>query len=209
MGNRTYQRYAEKKVGSNNKFYAVEVEELEDDRAKWIFRWGRIGTDGGKPKEGISYSFEGAKSICDAQFAKKKRQSGYVEVNAMQALASAVEELHERQANGLPPVEMEFSNFFAGKSEGRCHQLCQKWLDKLNIVRGSKHDLGFNAYEKQIEAVLKGFCKAWARIRKTKAHRHLEDNAHAHTAFRLTFKAFKDASGIPIYGYYQGVGTSW
>lgn len=203
----TYQRYAEKKAGTHNKFYAVEAEELESGRANWTFRWGRIGSEG-QTKEGESYSYEGAVSICDAQFVKKCSR-GYTEVNAMQALASAVEEIHERKTNGLSKVEIVFPNFFAGKSEGRCHQFCQKWVGKLNVVRGSKFDLGDTAYQKQIKDVLKGFCKEWGRIVKTQAHGHLEDNANAWTAFRIVFAALKDDAGTRVCGHFEGVGTSY
>jgi predicted DNA-binding WGR domain protein len=205
-GLQRFTRYGEKKAGVNNKFYEVEAIETEEGRAEWIFRWGRIG---GKPQEkrGRSGSFRIAKNKCIEQF-KAKEKRGYSEVNAMEALASAVEDLHERKTNGMATVEIAIPRFHAGSSEKRCTDFCQKWLDKLNLVRASRWDLGSTAYRRQIEGTLKGYCKEWMRIHSSKAHGHLEDNAAAHTAFRIFFKAMRDDAGIHVYGYFEGVGTS-
>jgi predicted DNA-binding WGR domain protein len=203
---RRFTRYGEKKAGVHNKFYEVEAIELEENGpAEWIFRWGRIGT-AGQEKRGSTYSFGRAKQTCLEQFGKKEKR-GYREVNAMEALASAVQDVTERKTNGLEPVEIEPPRFHAGKSEKRCQDFCAKWLEKLNIVRKSKHDLGYDAYQKQIEAVLKGYCREWTRIRSTKAHGHLDDNANAHTAFRLFFKSLEDNAGCYVSGYFAGVGV--
>jgi predicted DNA-binding WGR domain protein len=202
---RRYTRYGEKKAGTNNKFYEVEAVE-EETGARWIFRWGRIGTTG-QSKEGHTYSFEAAKQKCDEQF-KSKRGRGYVERTAMEALASAVEELEERNVRGFAPVELDVPRFHAGKSEKRCQEFCQKWLDKLNIVRQSRWTLG-DAYRKQAEGVLKGYCKEWRRICGTKAHGHLADNSHAQTAFRIFFGALKDSTKLSFYCYFEGVGSAY
>lgn len=196
-----FTRYGEKKRGSENKYYEVEANELEDGRGQWTFRWARIGYICKKPKTGTAYSFEAAKSICEAQFEKK----GYQEVNAMEALASAVEDLDERKTNGLSNVEVAIPCFHAGKSEERCRRFCQKWLDKLNLVRRSRWDLNARAYEKQIEAVLNGYCAEWKRICGTKSHRALSDNASACTAFRIFFGGLMRNAGISVYGYFEGV----
>jgi len=196
-----FTRYGEKKAGTNNKFYEVEAQENEDGRATWIFRWGRIGTTG-QSKEGETYSFSGAKSICLEQF-RIKTEKGYREVNAMEALASAVEEVHERKTNGLSAVEIVIPCFHAGKSEKRCQEFCQKWLDKLNIVRGSRWDLDANAYEKQIEGVLKGYTKEWRRIRTSKTHGpNLGFSADA--AARIFFDALKRDTAICTFVYFEG-----
>jgi len=201
-------QYSEKKKGTNNKFYEVEAVELEEGgRAEWIFRWGRIGT-AGQEKRGTSYSFASAKQKCREQ-AEAKRKRGYTKVNAMEALASAVQELDERKTRGLKAIEIEVPCFHAGDSEKRCEQLCRKWLDKLNLVRKSKFDLGDTEYDNQIKAVLNGYCKEWSRICSTKAHGALAGNAHAHTAFRIFFNALKDDAGTTIFGYFEGVGNSY
>jgi predicted DNA-binding WGR domain protein len=163
-----YTRYGEKKAGTNNKFYEVEAVEREDGRGAWTYRWGRIGTTG-QSKEGVTYSFEAAKRQCDEQF-KSKQKRGYHEVTAMEALASAVEELDERKTNGLPPVDLPIPTFGAGKSEKRCQDYCRKWLGKLNLVRASKHDLGYDAFRKQLDSVFEGYRNEWYRMHETKAH---------------------------------------
>jgi predicted DNA-binding WGR domain protein len=203
---RRFNRYAEKKAGTNNKFYQVEVEELEDGRAKVYFTYGRIGTDGRRLDQGFFASYEGGVRVAKEQFAKK-RQRGYVEVNAMQALASAAQELHERKTNGLEKVKLVIPKFFAGKSEKRCQDLCKKYEAKLNIVRASKHDLGWDAFYEQITAVLKQYCAEWRRMQRTKAHGHLVDNAAAQTGFRLFFTSMTDNAGCVPCGYFEGVGV--
>ena len=75
--NQRYTRYAEKKAGTNNKFYEVEAIQ-EDDRVRYFFRWGRIGTKG-QEKEHRATSFAYAKSVCDEQF-NRKLNKGYREV---------------------------------------------------------------------------------------------------------------------------------
>lgn len=186
---RTFSRYGEKRAGTNNKFYEVEAIEDEDGNgASWTFRWGRIGTTG-QCKEGTTYSFEGAKSHCISQFQKKEAR-GYREVTAMEALASASQDVSERKNNGFEPVVLEIPNFHAGTSEARCRKLCEKWLAKLNLVRGSRHDLG-NEYGKQATAVAKGFANEWDRILGTKAHEGLNHNSRAEEAFQSFWLALK------------------
>jgi len=202
---RRFTRYGEKKAGTNNKFYEVEAIELESDgKAEWIFRWGRIGT-AGQEKRGRSYSFGAAKSACVEQF-RKKEQRGYREVNAMEALASAVQEVEEREVRGLQPVELEAPCFHADSSTKRCAQFTEKWLGKLNVVRKSKWDLG-DAYDKQIEGVLKGYCAEWKRICRTKAHGHLADNGNAQTAFRIFFGDLKDNAGCQVWVFLSEAGA--
>jgi hypothetical protein len=202
---RRFTRYGECKRGVNNKYYEVEAVEHEDGSATYTFRWARIGYECSKPTTERVFSFEEAKRRCLAQWEKKKAK--YKEVNAMEALASAVQELDERETRGLSAVELEAPCFHAGKSEARCQQFAKKWLAKLNLVRKSKWDLG-DRYNKQIETILKGYCAEWQRICKTKAHGHLRDNAAAHTAFRIFFSDLKDNAGTYVYGYFEGVGTS-
>jgi hypothetical protein len=204
---RTYHKYGECKVGTENKYYEVEAIELEDGQATWAFRWARIGYECSKPKEGVASSFGQAEAICYTQWQKKRGK--YEEVTAMEALASAAQDPSERPNNGLPAVEVDIPRFHAGKSEKRCKQLCRKYLAKLNLVRASRWDMHEAGFEKQITAVLKSYCTEWARIIKTKAHGDLEDNANAHTAFRIFFKLMKQDAGCLVYGHFQGVGTSW
>lgn len=202
---RTYHNYGECKRGTENKYYEVEAVEQEDGSATWTFRWARIGYECSKPKEGTSYSFERAKQICQDQWKKKSRK--YTEVTAMEALASAAQELHERPNRGLPKLDLDIPHFHAGKSEKRCKKFCAKYLDKLNIVRASRYDLEYDDYEKQITAVLKQYCAEWGRIITSKTHGALAENANAHTAFRIFFRLMKDDAGCSVYGYFQGVGT--
>jgi predicted DNA-binding WGR domain protein len=205
---RRFSRYAEKKAGTQNKFYEVRVEEIEENgRARLLFVYGRIGTEGRVIDKGLCSNYDYAVRLANEQF-RKKTAKGYREVTAMEALASAVETLEERKTNGLPAVELDIPRFHAGTSEKRCQQMCEKWLDKLNIVRRSRWDLG-EAYEKQIEGVLKGFCKEWVRVTQTKAHGHLSDNATAHSAFKIFFNALKDNASCFVYGYFPGVGSSY
>jgi len=201
--NQRFTRYGEKKRGTQNKFYEVEALETEDGRAQWIFRWGRIGA-AGQSKEGTVFSFSVAKQICLAQWEKK----GYTEVTAMQALASAVETLEERKTNGLSKVEIEIPNFHAGPSEKRCRQFCEKYLAKLNLIRGSRWDLGTTAYSNQIKALLKQYCAEYKRIKGSKTH---GDNLEvfADTAARIFFGALKDDAGICIYDHFSLVGNTY
>ena len=201
---RRYTVYAENKAGTNNKFYEVEANEDEDGRAEWIFRWGRIGT-AGQSKEGTTYSFEAAERICQDQFAKK-RGRGYREVSPLEALASAAEEVSERPVQGLEPVTLVVPCFHAGASETRLRKFCQKYNDKLNVIRGSKRVLGFEAYRKQIEAMLKQYCAEFKRIKGSKTHGH-NCVGHADTAFRIFFSLLKDEARCNVYGYFDGVGV--
>lgn len=198
--------YAEKKKGVNNKYYEVEAIELEDGRGQWIFRWGRIGYDPTGTNEGTSHSFAAAKQKCrEKAVAKHKR--GYTRVTAMEALASAVQEPHERPTRGLKAIEIEVPCFHADDSEKRCKRFAQKYLAKLNIVRKSKFELGDTEYDNQMEGVLKGYCAEWGRITSTKAHGHLAENANAQTAFKIFFGALKENAGTMLFGYFEGVGS--
>jgi len=181
MTDQRYSRYAEKKAGTNNKFYEVKVEEHESGQARLTFTYGRIGTEGRELDQGLYASYGYAVQCADEQF-KKKLGKGYTEVTAMQAIASAVETLEERKTNGFEPVDLEIPCFNAGDSEARCRKLCEKWLAKLNLVRGSCFDLGTD-YGKQITGVTRGFAREWDRIKNTKAHGHLKGNGMAEEAF--------------------------
>jgi len=208
MTDRRSSRYAEKKVGANNKFYEVRVEEQEDGGAMVEFVYGRIGTMGRVLPQGRFYNFEYGQREADEQF-NKKLDKGYVEVTAMQAIASAVETLEERKTNGLSAVEIFIPCFHAGKSEVRCGQFCSKWLTKLNLVRASRWDMEPDVYEKQIKEVLKGYLKEWKRICETKAHGALGENSAALTAAQIFFNALKDDAGISIYSAFRGVGSAY
>ena len=205
MSERTYTKYGEKKAGTNNKFYEVTAQEQEDGTATWEFRWGRIGTTG-QGKNGISYSFTGARNICREQFQKKETR-GYREVTAMEALASAAEEMDERPNNGQPPIEIDVPCFHAGKSEKRLQSFCRKYLSKLNVIRASRNSLGWEGAEKQTNVLLKQYCAEFKRMQETKVHAALAENVHAHSAFRIFFNLLADNSGIMICGYFPGVGV--
>jgi predicted DNA-binding WGR domain protein len=166
--NRRYSRHAEFKAGLNNKFYDVEVEEQEDGSAKWLHRWGRIGSNG-QTKEGVSYSFEAAKRSCDEQF-RTKLDKGYVEITAMQVIASAAQSIEERPVNGLPPVDLPIPIFGAGPSEERCREFARKYFDKLNVVRKSKFDLGGDLYVTQTVSLIQSASEEWDRMRASKTH---------------------------------------
>ena len=197
-----YSRYAEMKRGTHNKFYEVKVEETESGSYRLTFTYGRIGTEGRALDQGLHTSYSYAKQRADEQF-DKKLDKDYVEVTAMQALASAVETLEERQTNGLSAVEIVIPRFHAGKSEKRCVTFAQKWIDKLNLVRASRWEFDSDAYRRQADGVLKGYCKEWKRICGTQAHGALADNSAAQTAFRMIFASLKDDAGITLYGYYN------
>lgn len=204
---RRFTRYGEKKAGTNNKFYEVEALETEDGRGQWIFRWGRIGTTG-QSKEGTTYSFEAAKRKCEDQFEAKEGR-GYRQVTAMEALASACQEVTERKTNGHEAVDLDVPRFHAGKSEKRCVEFCRKWNEKLNVVRKSRWDLGEKQYRDQMVAILEGYCKEWRRICSTKAHGHLADSASAQTGFRIFFNSLRDNTKLAVCGHFEGVGTVW
>jgi len=202
---RTYHKYGECKKGTHNKYYEVEAVEQEDGTATWSFRWARIGQLCSKPKEGTTHSFGAAEQICRTQWARKK--ANYQEVTAMEALASAVQDLDERPNNGLPKVDLIVPCFHAGPSEKRLRQFCRKYLDKLNVIRASRNDLGFERYEKQIDTMLKQYCAEFKRIYTTRAHYAVEDNSHAHAAFRIFFEALCGETRCSVYGYFDGVGV--
>ena len=196
---RRFTAYAEFKAGTNNKFYEVEAIELEDGRAKWIFRWGRIGT-AGQSKEGTTYSFGVAKRMCDEQF-EKKQKKGYREVSPLEALASAGEEITEWKNNGLSPVEVDIPKFHAGPSEKRCQAFCAKYLEKLNVIRASRWDLSIDTYEKQIKALLKQYCAEYKRIKGSKTHGH-NLVSFADTAMSIFFRGLKDNAACTVWGYF-------
>lgn len=165
--NRTYSRYAEMREGLYNKFYEVEATEQPDGRATFQFRWGRIGTTG-QTKPGLSYSFEAAVDLCKEQF-KAKLAKGYREVTAMEAIAAAAQDISDRPVNGLPPVDVAIPCFFAGPSEERCRAFARKYLDKLNLIRKSKRDLGGRYYD-QIGEIMRSFRAEWQRMRESTTH---------------------------------------
>jgi len=201
---RVFHRYAEKRAGTQNKFYEIEAEEQPDGSGKWTYRYGRIGTKG-QSRSGTSYSFEGAKLLVDIRF-KEKLEKGYREMNAMEALASAAQDPQERETKGLPPVQLEIPSFFAGKSEERCRRLCEKYLNKLNLVRKSKFELSYNEYQKQAESVLLSYCEEFNRMVQTKAHKHLDANRLAWNAFEAFFRQLHSEAGQPVYGAFPGIG---
>jgi predicted DNA-binding WGR domain protein len=187
--NRTFSRYAELKAGLNNKFYEVEVEEQPDGTAKWLHRWGRIGT-AGAVKPGKSYSFIAAKDLCNEQF-KKKLDKGYVEVTAMQIIASAAETVEERPVRGLDPVKILVPNFGAGPSEERCKAFAQKYLDKMNVIRKSKDDLGAKYYD-QITDLIESFRDEWDRMKVSKTHGDHIRHQQASDAFKEILIALRE-----------------
>jgi hypothetical protein len=196
---RSYHKYGECKTGTNNKYYEVEATELENGHATWIFRWGRIGYECTKPKEGSSYSFEEAKRICKDQWKKKAK---YKEVCAMQALASAAEEIHERPVNGHARVTLDVPVFHAGKSEERMKQFCVKYQDKLNVIRASARSMGPDQYSDQIKATFKQYCSEFQRIKKTAGHGpNLGD--HAEAAFRIFLDTLVDNAMCHVYFYHD------
>lgn len=200
---RRYHRYAEKKAGTQNKFYEVEaIEHEDDDEATYVFRWGRIGQKGQSNSEVVG-SFEIARAICNEKF-DEKLDKGYHEVNAMEALASAIEDPRERkQTRGLPPVDAEIPQFKAGKSEERLQKFARKYLDKLNVIRGSRLDLGYEEYTKQIESLLLGYRSEFDRIRDTKTHGHLVANEDAWRAARGFFYELKNRAEVTVHVHFE------
>jgi hypothetical protein len=201
---RTFHKYGECKQGIHNKYYEVEAIELEDGRATWAFRWARIGQICGKPKEGTVSSFQRAKQICKAQWKKKAK---YKEVTAMEALASAAQEVEERPNNGLPPIDPSIPCFHAGKSEDRMKEFCRKYVAKLNVIRASRNSLGYDAMEKQVETLLKQYCAEFGRIKGTKAHGTAAKDPASVTAFSVFFRLLKDNAGCSVYGFFPHVGV--
>lgn len=185
MENRTYNRYAEFKAGLNNKFYEVEVQEQDENHARWTHRWGRIGTTG-QTKSGMSLSFESAKRHCDEQF-EKKLAKGYREVTAMQILASAAQDVSDRPVRGLQPIDIVIPDFGAGPSEKRCREFARKFIDKMNLIRKSKDDLG-SAYHDQMADLVDSCVKEWERIRESKTH-GLNIGSKAHEGYRVVLEA--------------------
>jgi hypothetical protein len=200
---RSYHKYGECKTGTNNKYYQVEAQELEDGRATWSFTWARIGYECSKPKEGVSYSFERAEQICRDQW--KKKSGKYKEVNAMQALASAAEEIHERPVNGYERVTLNVPCFHAGKSEERMKHFCLKYQDKLNVIRASARSMESKQYHDQVEEILKAYCSEFQRTKKTATHGP-NLGAHADTAFRIFLDTLMANAECGVYFYHDAVG---
>ena len=199
---RTYHKYGECKTGTNNKYYEVEAIELENGRATWIFRWGRIGYECTKPKQGECRSFLYAQQICHDKWEKKAK---YKEVCAMQALASAAEEITQRPVNGYERVTLDVPCFHAGKSEARMKQFCVKYQDKLNVIRSSARSMESKQYSGQVEATLKQYCSEFQRIKKTAGHGpNLGD--HAETAFRIFLDTLMDNAKCGVYFHHKDVG---
>lgn len=194
-----FTRYGECKKGVHHKYYEVEAEELEDGgSARWTFRWARIGRECKKPKTGVVYSFDRAKQICEEQFAHKEAKSGYKEVTPLEALASCVQDVTDREdVNGLPKIELDIPNFHAGSSEKRMQEFCKSYNVRLNVIRASYHDLARDKYRKQIEDLLDSFQKQYKRMKRTKAHgRNLGDEAfEAKIAF---FNALRGNAGCRV-----------
>ena len=202
---RRFHLYGEKKAGVHNKYYEVEAIELEDGSATWEFRWARIGSICGRPKSGASYSFATARNICQAQF-DKKCAKGYQEVSALVALASAAEEPSERANRGLENVTLDVLNFQAGPSEARLRKFCTKYNEKLNVIRASFNVLGYDAYRKQIETMLKQYCAEFERIQSSKTHGPWLVS-FAVTAGKEFFNRLRENAGCTVWEYFGGVGS--
>lgn len=192
-------RYAEKKAGTHNKFYEVEALREEDaTHCQIIFRWGRIGTTG-QTKVQTCLAWSTAVSTCNEQFEKKLKR-GYKEVCAMQALASAIQDPTERKSEGgLDPVQIPTPRFgVTGSTKTRLERYCQKYLDKLNVIRDSRRTLGFRAYETQFLDLLDSYDREWVRISETKAHGSQVRNERAREGYRAFRHDLRANAGINL-----------
>jgi len=169
----TWTQYAEFRRGTSNKFYEVTAE-----GRNWTFRWGRIGA-AGQSKQGVSYSFEGAKRVCQDQMAAKTSK-GYKVVSALEALASACQEPEERPNRGLGDAEIRVpTNWAMYTSAGnqRMTKFGEKYLGKLNLIRRSFHDLTRTQYTQQVRALLTQYVREWRRIAETRQCSEANDTA--------------------------------
>jgi len=196
---REYSQYLEFKKGTSNKFYEVRVKELETGRAEVWVRYGRIGTTGQRKLHGKRHNFDFALLIAKEQ-ENKKRKKGYKKVSALEALASAIEEPEERRNKGLPPVELAIPVWNTGrdKTDERLTASAEKHLNKLNLVRASRWDLGLTPFKTQVEKVLEQYAGDFFRIKAAKVHAYYIDASTEQRA-REFFENLKENTGSNIH----------
>lgn len=167
---RTHKRYAEFRKGTSDKFYEIEVTELEEDgKARITYRYGRIGQAGqSKPDESMGYTW--AVDVADAKF-EEKLEKGYEEAKSpLHALAAALETPADRPNKGLPPAAVAVPTWNTGNCSAneRLMAFAEKYIEKLNLIRASRDVLLEKIYNQQITNLFKQFAEEWHRIADSK-----------------------------------------
>jgi len=196
----TYSRYSEFKRGTSNKFYQIEVQELEGGRASFLVRYGRIGATPREKCYGTHYNFRAACSKAETLFGKKLTK-GYREATALEALASAIEEPNQRKNNGLAPVTLDLPLWDSGSPEtnARLDKLAQAAVDKLNLIRASYNGMSATIYRKQIKDVVRSLQAEFSRISNTRLHGPYIVNNHRIQAKTTSVLSFlRENAGIRI-----------
>jgi len=186
---RTHRRYAEFRKGTSDKFYEVQVEELEvKGRATLTIRYGRIGQTG-QSKVTSLHSFGAASNAADNKFAEKLAK-GYVESKSpLHALAAAFETPEDRPNCGLPPAAIQTPAAWGlgPEIDAKLTAFVDKYVGKLNLIRASKHDLHRKTYTLQIDNLLDQYMREWARLTGSRRFAGLDlapANAHAAAIYR-------------------------
>lgn len=196
---RTHRRYAEFRKGTSDKFYEVEVQELEPKgQAKVTFRYGRIG-QAGQSKEDTFIHFGAASLAADNKFAEKLAK-GYVETkSALHALAAAFETPEDRPNRGLPPAEIETPAAWGlgQERDARLTAFVRKYVDKLNLIRASRDDLTAKLYAKQVSNLLQQYAREWRRVADSQQFAGLE-LAPVRARVGVIYQALRAQSGTMI-----------
>ncbi|MCI0562787.1 MAG: WGR domain-containing protein [Nitrososphaera sp.] len=135
-----FDAYFEYKMGTSNKFYKITVVETDNGSATLTTRYGRIGTNGRVDTQ--TFHHYNLAVLHAEDLVDEKLRKGYKQVSALQALASACEEPHERNSNGLKPLEIAIPGWFVNVATAeRLNAWAHKLLYKLNLIRASYYEL--------------------------------------------------------------------
>ena len=205
---RSHSHYLEFKKGVSNKFYEVEVSELEGGEASLKVRYGRIGAVG-QAKTYSTYPNFSCASVYADQLVDQKVGKGYKKASTLQALASACEEPEERKNRGLSPLETPIPDwrviYNAGVTERRLDKWATEFLTKLNLIRASYHDLTYAQVGAQLATLFKQKRAEIKRITGSKTHGFaVQDDPRTISAARMFYEDLRSKTSWPqIYVYWR------
>ncbi len=204
---RSHSDYLEFKKGVSNKFYEVEVSEIQGGEATVKVRYGRIGANGQSKVYSVYLNYAIALSEAEG-LVKAKEKKGYKKVSALQALASACEEPEERKNKGLSPLEAEIPKwrvaYNAGVTERRLDSWAAEFLSKLNLIRASYYDLTYTQVSQQLETLFKQKRAEVKRIAGSKTHGFaVSDDPRTLSAARMFYEDLRTQTSPNIYVYWN------
>jgi len=204
---RKFSQYLEFKKGVSNKFYEVEVSEIEGGETSVKVRYGRIGAEGRSKTYSYYHSYSLAMSQAEVLVDTKIRK-GYKKVSPLQALASACEEPDERKNRGISALESTLPDwrvpYNAGVTERRLDKWAREFLSKLNLIRASQYDLTYAQIQLQLDTLFKQKRAEINRISKSKTHSFaVSDDPRTMSAAHMFYEDLRSQTSPRIYVYWR------